>query len=174
MVTAMRSSKEAMEAYGKGKTEWFFETGRLLGQGIYEVPAGDYLVPALAHCMKENVLVFDLNLGMVHACSASVWGGEIVDLPPFLFVYDGSHYEVLLPKTEADAKLTKDYLDEQVKKDKGKSHNIKEAEAEKAAARNEAEKVSDENAEEAVADSVTVGAKREQQQQVFFFSKMKP
>ena len=125
MVDAMQSNKELMQANAKNYIEWKRETEKLLEPGKYEVSAGDYLVPALVTCTRENALVLDIKRGKVFAFAASIWKGEAVNQPPLLLVYDGSHFETLLAKSEEDTQLTKDYFDQQVKKDEIERVQIK-------------------------------------------------
>ena len=125
MVDAMQSNKELMQANAKNYIEWKRETEKLLEPGKYEVSAGDYLVPALVTCTRENALVLDIKRGKVFAFAASIWKGEAVNQPPLLLVYDGSHFETLLAKSEEDAQLTKDYFDQQVKNDEIERVQIK-------------------------------------------------
>ena len=77
-------------------------------KGFYENACGDLMLPALAHSLCVDIFVINISRGAApfYPVPSTVWGGNQTNKPPLLLVYDGVHYEPLLPATAHDSQLT--------------------------------------------------------------------
>ena len=76
--------------------------------GVYMRMTGDLMLPALAHSLSVDIIVFNTSRRSVpfYPVSSTVWGGEKTSKPPLLLIYDGAHYETALPATAGDRQLS--------------------------------------------------------------------
>ena len=80
---------------------------------------GDIVLPGIALVLKKHILVYRTNARdnnfPIFAVSPTDFGGEADTETPIVLCYTGSHYEGLVPRTEADVdktvKLLKAYLE---------------------------------------------------------------
>ena len=88
--------------------EWSRQLDQLEKKGFYENTCGDLMLSALAHNFCVDIFVINTSRGSTpfSPISSSVWGGKQTNKPPLLLVYDGVHFEPLLPATPHDCQLT--------------------------------------------------------------------
>ena len=64
----------------------------------------------IMHCLKKNALIFNTNRDRSHGpltvIRGDFFGGELDNTIPLVLVYDGGHYESLIPKEEDDVRKT--------------------------------------------------------------------
>ena len=69
-------------------------------QGVYDVDLfGDVILPVIAHCIKKDILVFEVsvNRSLPFIVPASGFGAEADSAYPVVLCYNGVHYESLIP-----------------------------------------------------------------------------
>ena len=69
-------------------------------QGVYDVDLfGDVILPVIAHCIKKDILVFEVsvNRSLPFVVPASGFGAEADSPYPVVLCYKGVHYESLIP-----------------------------------------------------------------------------
>ena len=69
-------------------------------QGVYDVDLfGDVILPVIAHCIKKDILVFEVsvNRSLPFVVPASGFGAEADSPYPVVLCYNGVHYESLFP-----------------------------------------------------------------------------
>ena len=91
----MRNSKEGRRCFAGSDREWNRQIDKLEGRGVYENDCGDLMLPALAHSLSVDIIVFNTSRRSVpfYPVSSTVWGGEKTSKPPLLLIYDRAHYE---------------------------------------------------------------------------------
>ena len=84
----------------------------------YEYDLGDFVLPAVAHCTRKDILIFNTNVAgnmdPLYVVQASTLGGSPANTDiPILLAYNSVHYEGLVPNSEEDIiktiKLKNDY-----------------------------------------------------------------
>ena len=113
---------------GGGRSEKQFrkDWAILKCSGAYEYDLGDYVLPAVAHCTRKDILIFDGKLtgtmDPIYVVEASFIGGRKADTDiPVLLAYNGVHYEGLVPDTDEDIAKTVSLKDEFI----GNKYNLK-------------------------------------------------
>ena len=104
---------------GLNQDEWRAAWNILKNSKEYEYVLGDLILPTIAHCTKKDILVFNASPrahSPIFVIEASSLGGNGANTEiPVILVYDYSHYESLVPDTEADIQkvvdLKKSFLD---------------------------------------------------------------
>ena len=104
---------------GLNQDEWRAAWNILKNSKEYEYVLGDLILPTIAHCTKKDILVFNASPrahSPIFVIEASSSGGNGANTEiPVILVYDYSHYESLVPDTEADIQkvvdLKKSFLD---------------------------------------------------------------
>ena len=116
LVGITRSSTEARMSVEMSDGEWNRQWDVMLKDGKYEMDVADWLLPALAHTMGLDILIFNAFKGgnrfggangPVLLVQSDCWGGEASKKPPMLITYDGSHYNIVKPATKRDEILTR-------------------------------------------------------------------
>ena len=110
----MRNSNEGRRYFVGSDKEWNRQIDKLEGSGVYENDCGDLMLPALAHSLGVDILVFNTSRRSVpfYPVSSTVWGGEKSSKPPLLLIYDEVHYETALPATDHDSQLTIEVMEQ--------------------------------------------------------------
>ena len=108
--TEVESLAFAFYDAGMSRPEWKAEWNHLKISGQYEYVLGDLMLPAIAHCTKKDVLIFNTS-PRAHAPIFVVEASTLGQRPPnteipVLLAYDQSHYESLVPDTEEDIRRT--------------------------------------------------------------------
>ena len=108
-VTELMLKYEKTDHYRKEDEEaWHAAWDRQMDPGVYNVDEFSVsdLVPAgLGHCLKKDILVFNVDLNS--NSPVQVYPANIFNIPPtteipIVIVYNGGHYESLLPQSEQD------------------------------------------------------------------------
>ena len=92
--------------------EAFREQWNILKQsGSYEYDLGDYVLAAIAHCTREDILIFNTRsdgpYDPIFVVKASLLGGRPASTDiPVLLAYDTVHFEGLVPNTTSDVEKT--------------------------------------------------------------------
>ena len=93
---------------GLGLSEDLFrkEWSCLKNSKSYNCALGDFLMHAIAHCVKKDILLFNTTSRSflpVYVIEASRLSGRLPNSDiPVVVAYDGKHYESLIPDTEED------------------------------------------------------------------------
>ena len=108
IVNFLRNNNEARMYFAGSDQEWSRQLDQLEKKGFYENTCGDLMLSALAHNFCVDIFVINTSRGssLFSPISSSVWGGKQTNKPPLLLVYDGDHFEPLLPATPHDCQLT--------------------------------------------------------------------
>ena len=96
---------------GLSKSEWHEGFNLLKNSRGYEHCLGDLIVPAIAHAVRKNIMIFNTFAEAyppVYVVSASVFGGSSTTNVPVCLAYNKYHYEQLVPKTNCDVQRTID------------------------------------------------------------------
>jgi len=95
---------------GKTEAEWKYEWSILKCSRTYEYDLGDLILPAIAHCIKKDILVFntsELPYSPVYVIESSKLAGEANSTEvPICLAYDQKPYEALFPDSEDDVMKT--------------------------------------------------------------------
>ena len=96
---------------GYTEHEWNKYWSMLRQNGQYEIDYfGDLMMIGIMHCLKKNALIFNTNRDRSHGpltvIRGDFFGGELDNTIPLVLVYDGGHYESLIPKEEDDVRKT--------------------------------------------------------------------
>ena len=91
------------------KEDWYAAWDRQLDPGQFNVDEYSVsdLVPAgLGHCVSKDILVFNVgqnsSISPVNVYPANIFNSVPTSQIPILIVYDGNHYESLLPVSQTD------------------------------------------------------------------------
>ena len=86
----MRNSKEGRRCFAGSDREWNRLIDKLEGRGVYENDRGDLMLPALAHSLSVDIIIFNTSRRSVpfYPVSSTVWGGEKTSKPPLLLIYE--------------------------------------------------------------------------------------
>ena len=96
LVTLGRNSEEAFNGFEGTREEWNRQWDQLRIDGVYEITAGDFLLPALSHALGLDILVFNTNQsknmqsganGPLLLVQSDCWGGKSSLKPPLLILY---------------------------------------------------------------------------------------
>ena len=73
----------------------------------YEFKLGEYVLPAIAHCTRKDILIFNANvhgaMDPIYVVKASTLGGRQASTTvPVILAYNSVHYEGLVPNSEDD------------------------------------------------------------------------
>ena len=102
----------AMEKFGKldDFEGYQREVDKLQVPGVWNVKAGDLVLPGIAFTTRKNILVYNTNprngFSPISVVSPSQLGGTTDSNIPIVLCYSGSHYEGLVPNTEEDVVKT--------------------------------------------------------------------
>ena len=97
--------------YGLEKHEWKLQWEQLKKPKVYEHEMADLIAPAIAHCVKKDLLIFNVHstaFSPVYVVSANTLDSMSVadtDIPVCLG-YNGVHYEEVVPNSEEDIRKT--------------------------------------------------------------------
>ena len=105
------AAKVVFEYSGISKEEFDLEWEQLKQPYCYECPLGDFVLPAIAHCTRKDVLIFNTSLkgswDPIYVVQSSEMGNRQANTEiPVLLAYDGVHYEGLVPDTLEDQEKT--------------------------------------------------------------------
>ena len=91
---------------GKTVAEWRKEWSILRNSRSYEHDLGDLVLPAIAHCIQKDILIFITTAIIqvpVYVIQASSFAGRSANTEiPLCLAYNQYHYEALFPNTEED------------------------------------------------------------------------
>ena len=108
----MEEAEELVLSYSGMPEEVFREQWNILKQsGNYEYDLGDYVLAAIAHCTRKDILIFNTRadgpFDPIFVVQASLLGDRppSTDIP-VLLAYDTVHFEGLVPNTSSDLEKT--------------------------------------------------------------------
>ena len=113
---ALRQTDRAIERAGFVGREKVFrqELDKLLEPKNWDTELGDIVLPGIALVLKKYILVYRTNARdnnfPIFAASPTDFGGMPDTDVPIVLCYTGSHYEGLVPRTEADVDKTVELL----------------------------------------------------------------
>ena len=91
---------------GLSKAEWTANWKTLKESRSYECQFGDLVLPGIAHCTKKDILIFNTSPRAyypVYLVESSMLCNQAADNEiPICLAYDQTHYETLVPDTDAD------------------------------------------------------------------------
>ena len=101
----------AYDSWNQGRTreEWKSDFNTLKRPTVYEVPLGDLVPPAIAHCIKKNLMIFNASPQAhcpIYIIPATLFGGSADTDVPVCLAYNIVHYESLIPCSDADIEKT--------------------------------------------------------------------
>ena len=105
------------------------EVEKLQVPGVWNVPAGDLVLPGIAFTTKKNILVYHTNpnngFSPISVVSPSELGGNADSDISIVLAYSGSHYEGLVPNTANDVAKSIELVDAYIRGDyKVTAHDI--------------------------------------------------
>ena len=112
VVNDLKVNHLAMEKFGKldDFEGYQREVDKLQVPGVWDVKAGDLVLPGIAFTTRKNILVYNTNprngFSPISVVSPSQLGGTTDSNIPIVLCYSGSHYEGLVPNTEEDVVKT--------------------------------------------------------------------
>ena len=105
------AAEVVFEFCGVSKETFDLEWGKLMQPRYYECPLGDFVLPAIAHCTRKDILIFNSNADGPFDPINVVQASKIGNIPasteiPVLLAYNGVHYEGLVPDSAEDEEKT--------------------------------------------------------------------
>ena len=105
------------EFAGEDKVDFEIQWNTLKYENIYETKLGDFVMPAIAHTLKYNILIFNTRHMNAHDPIAVVRadqidGSKAITDIPLVLAYDGTHYEHLIPYSDSDVAKTQKLVNE--------------------------------------------------------------
>ena len=101
---------------GMEETKFREEWNILKNPRTYEYEAGDFVLPAIAHCIQKDILVFNTMPGgtfdpIFVVKASSLANREANSKTPVLLAYNNSHFEGLVPDSRQDEAKTEKLRD---------------------------------------------------------------
>ena len=99
------------EFAGEDEADFEIQWNALKYAKIYETKLGDFVMPAIAHTLKHNILIFNTKHMNAHDPIAvvradQIAGAKAISDIPLVLAYDGTHYEHLIPNCDSDVAKT--------------------------------------------------------------------
>ena len=99
------------EFAGEDKVDFEIQWNALKYKNIYETKLGDFVMSAIAHTLKHNILIFNTRHMNAHDPIAVVKADQMAGVKakseiPLVLAYDGTHYEHLIPTCDSDVAKT--------------------------------------------------------------------
>ena len=78
LASQLRRSKDARRCFSGSENDWKRMIRSLENPGVYENPCGDLMLPALAHSLCVDVILFNTRRtsAPIYPVSSTVWGGS--------------------------------------------------------------------------------------------------
>ena len=92
---------------GLSRVDFKEEWEKLKQPRAYEYDFADYVLPAIAHCTKKDILIFNTKpdgpFDPIFVVEASKLGGQAANTDiPVLLAYNNAHFESLIPDSDLD------------------------------------------------------------------------